>query len=103
MEVLWHPLLFSAAIFGVLICSKVAMSELRAQECENRAETCYQVVPYQPPAILPMFEQRNRSFEFAGKNWVVRQDWNDIGVAAVVWESVSPSRLYGSCNCVNDL
>ena len=54
---------------------------------ENGA--CYQLVPYQPPAILPMFEQKTRNFEFVGKSWTVKQDWEDIGVASVVWESVS--------------
>lgn len=53
--------------------------------------TCSQVVPYRPhyiSTILPMFHQEQRPFQFAGKEWVIKQQWDEIGVAAVVWESV---------------
>lgn len=76
-------------VLGFLLAPDQAMSEERA--CSNT--DCYQVVPYQPKSILPMFEQKSRSFEFAGKTWVVIQEWEEIGVASVVWEPVS------NCNC----
>lgn len=50
--------------------------------------TCYEVVAYQPSRILPMFDQHTRSFDIAGKEWVIQQRWDDIGVASVVWEPV---------------
>lgn len=52
---------------------------------------CYDVVPYKPAqlGILPMFSEESRKFEFAGKTWQIKQQWEEIGVASVVWESVS--------------
>lgn len=62
---------------------------------------CYQLVPYKPDydnPILPMFHQENRSFSFAGREWIIKQQWEEIGVAAVVWESVSfYSTLFYMC------
>ena len=49
----------------------------------------FQLVPYQPSPILSEFHQVKRSFEFAGKVWTVHQQWNDVGLASVVWEAVS--------------
>ena len=48
-----------------------------------------EVVPYNPVSILPVFEERQREFHFAGRKWVVAQQWSELGVAAVVWEAVS--------------
>jgi hypothetical protein len=50
---------------------------------------CYQLVPYKPSPVLPVFQEEKRSFEFAGKEWTVYQQWDDVGLAAVVWEAVS--------------
>jgi len=53
---------------------------------------CYQLVPYEPESvnsILPTFHQERRSFKLAGKEWIIRQQWADVGVASVVWEAVS--------------
>ena len=50
---------------------------------------CYQLVPYKPSPVLPVFQEEKRSFEFAGKEWSVHQQWNDVGLASVVWEAVS--------------
>lgn len=50
---------------------------------------CYQLVPYKPSPVLPVFQEEKRSFEFAGKEWSVHQQWDDVGLAAVVWEAVS--------------
>ncbi len=57
---------------------------------ESDAATCYEIVAYQPSrGILPMFDEKTRNFEIAGKNWVIQQRWDEIGVASVVWEAVS--------------
>ena len=71
----------------VLFWSVAMMASLKSQD------QCYQVVPYRADhgnTILPMFHQENRSFNFSGKEWIIKQQWEEIGVAAVVWESVSP-------------
>lgn len=55
------------------------------QTCQN---TCSELVPYEPPRILPQFHEPQRRFEFGGKEWVVLQQWGELGVPAVVWEAV---------------
>lgn len=66
---------------------------------------CYQLVPYKPSPVLPVFQEEKRSFEFAGKEWSVHQRWNDVGLASVVWEAVSIVSLSlfvhcGTCNII---
>lgn len=62
----------------------------------------YQVVPYVSVVPKPLLEIERR-FEFAGLEWVIEQQWDQIGLAAVVWEAVSfkllPSldRVLGVC------
>lgn len=51
----------------------------------------YQVVPYVSVVPEPLLEAERR-FEFARREWVVEQRWNQIGLAAVVWEAVSFNR-----------
>ena len=48
---------------------------------------CQQLVPYEPVRFLP-FQDLKREFVFASKKWVILQQWNEIGLAAVVWEAV---------------
>lgn len=46
------------------------------------------IVPYDSSAIfLRPFHAKERSFEFAGRTLTVFQNWNDVGVAAVVWDA----------------
>lgn len=50
----------------------------------------FQLVLYEPNRrILPIFHEKSRIFEFAGKQWTILQQWDEIGVASVVWEAVS--------------
>ena len=60
----------------------------------NSESAGYQLVPYKPSPILPVFQEEKRSFRFAGKEWTVLQQWNDVGLAAVVWEAVSKCYLF---------
>lgn len=62
----------------------------------NSGSAGYQLVPYKPSPILPVFQEEKRSFRFAGKEWTVLQQWNDVGLAAVVWEAVSKCYLFVS-------
>jgi len=46
------------------------------------------LVPYDPSAaILSPFLAKERTFEFAGRTLTVFQNWNDVGVAAVIWDA----------------
>lgn len=46
------------------------------------------LVPYDASAIiLSSFHAKERSFEFAGRTLTVFQNWNDVGVAAVIWDA----------------
>jgi len=76
---------------------EAAVSEGDPSTCLNDAEVpCQQLVPYEPVRFLP-FQDNQREFVFAGKEWVIVQQWNEIGLAAVVWEAVSCS---GKANTV---
>ena len=58
-------------------------------DAANTESAGYQLVPYKPSPVLPVFQEEKRLFEFAGKEWMVHQQWNDVGLASVVWEAVS--------------
>lgn len=46
------------------------------------------VVPYDE-STLPLFHKPVREFHIAGQKIVVKQNWKELGVAAVVWDAVS--------------
>ena len=60
----------------------------------TQADQSRQIVLYQPAKIIPPFQESTRQFSLAGKEWLITQQWNEIGVAAVVWEAVSLSEVY---------
>ena len=53
----------------------------------------YQLVPYKPNPILSVFHEVKRLFIFGGVEWTIHQQWNDVGLASVVWEAVSTSNV----------
>lgn len=60
-----------------------------SDDARNNETTGYELVPYKPSPVLPVFQEEKRLFKFAGKEWTVHQQWNDVGLASVVWEAVS--------------
>ena len=50
-----------------------------------------QLVVYNPPQFLQPLQQKERREEFASREWIIQQNWDGVGVAAVVWEPVSLS------------
>lgn len=46
--------------------------------------------------VLSIFNQPEREFNFAGQKLKISQDWNKLGVAAVVWDAVSVVYLYNT-------
>ncbi len=63
--------------------------DMTHKDIDNVPVPCGQLVVYEPPKILPQFQEPEKQFEFAGREWVILQRWNDLGVPAVVWEAVS--------------
>lgn len=45
------------------------------------------LVPYSPPKTLGIFHQSERNFTFAERTLTIYQDWEEGGVAAVVWDA----------------
>ena len=45
------------------------------------------------PTAFHEFREETKSFTFVNKELVIKQKWEDLGVAAVVWDAVS-----NSCN-----
>ena len=54
----------------------------------NNPTHCSQLALYQPSKVLPIFQEKKREFEIAGRKWIIVQQWNEIGLAAVIWEAV---------------
>ena len=50
--------------------------------------TSLALVPYDENRVMP-HEKAVREFTLAGHVFTIKQDWNSLGVAAVVWDSVS--------------
>lgn len=55
-------------------------------DCGTVNRACNQLVLYQP--VFPVLQQDKRLFEFAGKKWEICQQWDKIGISAVIWEAV---------------
>ena len=67
----------------------------------------HQLVVYNPPQFLKPLQEREKRLVFGGREWIIEQNWDSVGVAAVVWEPVSPplyrklfllSTLYEHCS-----
>ena len=55
------------------------------------SDHCTQIVPYNPPEIIKPFHEKTRQLFICGREWTLTQDWEQSGVAGVVWEAVSSS------------
>ena len=53
-----------------------------------------QLVVYSPPKFLEPLLEREKKVVFAGREWVIEQNWDGVGIAAVIWEPVSLSVLF---------
>lgn len=43
---------------------------------------------YKPPQFLQPLQEKEKRVKFAGHEWIIQQNWDSVGVAAVVWEPV---------------
>ena len=46
------------------------------------------------PTPLDAFRKETKRFTFVGREIVIKQKWEEIGVAAVVWDAVSRIVIY---------
>lgn len=66
--------------------------KIGAEGCEgpDMQSPTMALVPYNKNNdVLSIFNQPEREFNFAGQKLKISQDWNKLGVAAVVWDAVS--------------
>lgn len=68
---------------AILICLSIIFSPSFPANVSEMA-----IVPYDSSAVfLSSFHAKERSFEFGGRTLTIFQNWNDVGVAAVVWDA----------------
>lgn len=74
---------FTHCLTAILICLSIISSPTFATNLSEMA-----IVPYDSSAVfLSPFHAKERSFEFGGRTLTIFQNWNDVGVAAVVWDA----------------
>ncbi|XP_077997737.1 protein N-lysine methyltransferase METTL21A-like [Glandiceps talaboti] len=67
-------------------CDRKKKAENQSSEPEPPNSQSMAVVVYNPTHIQP-FKLQDRQFRFVGKDISIKQDWGNIGVAAVVWDA----------------
>ncbi|XP_031568402.1 protein N-lysine methyltransferase METTL21A-like [Actinia tenebrosa] len=53
----------------------------------QKASASMALVPYSPHKTLGIFHKSERNFTFVGRTLTIHQDWEEGGVAAVVWDA----------------
>lgn len=53
-----------------------------------------QIVPYQQLSFMKTFSKESRDFNSSVGKWKLMQNWNDHGVAGVIWNAVSYNIYY---------
>lgn len=71
-------------------CKDTSMNSTTHSDIQRTTKE-FQLVLYQPNVALPIFQEEQREFQIAGRTWRIVQQWNQIGLAAVVWEAVGIS------------
>nr|XP_054767020.1 protein N-lysine methyltransferase METTL21A-like [Lytechinus pictus] len=67
------------------LVKKRTMAE-ETNECSSVPSSENALVLYSPP-ILERFHRSERTFHLANRNFSIKQNWADFGVAAVVWDA----------------
>ncbi|XP_014669857.1 PREDICTED: protein N-lysine methyltransferase METTL21A-like [Priapulus caudatus] len=75
-------------IYGSVVTEgeKSAAQQRRAATLPTTTTTSA-VVLYEPVSLVKQFHEKTQNLKFAGRDIVLSQDWNNYGVAAVVWEA----------------
>ena len=91
------PIFVVGRVVKLLIAIELVMSvESISNSCDTDSnkspdcDSCYALVPYNPNnRLLSEFYERSKQFLFRGFKVEVFQEYDNIGVAGVVWEGVS--------------
>lgn len=85
---------FSLLCF-LLICTSVIAVVTEMAKHKDKAENT-QLVHYNHQFFDP-FHKPSYQFNLAGKDWIITQDWDQLGVAGVIWKAVS----YSYCHLID--
>ena len=72
-------------VFTIVLFLHLLLNVVMTDKDQSNKE----LVLYTQPSFLQVFSKEVRLFEVNGMTWKVKQDWNQLGVAGVIWESVS--------------
>ncbi|XP_069107770.1 protein N-lysine methyltransferase METTL21A-like [Argopecten irradians] len=70
----------------ILVCADNGSCDADRCVSEEKGMASQAVVIYDESKISP-FHKPNRKFLFVGKELVIKQDWEGLGIAAVVWDA----------------
>ena len=71
----------------ILILTSVTFCEHSESPVSRNQSAHMALVVYEPPKIFEVFQAGSREFSFAGHVLNINQDWENNGVAAVVWDA----------------
>lgn len=66
----------------------VISSLTRSMSDTRRGEQCSDLVPYVKPVILREFSSDHRAVTINMRKFQLHQDWQQNGIAGVIWDSV---------------
>ncbi|EJW77542.1 hypothetical protein WUBG_11548 [Wuchereria bancrofti] len=67
---------------------KINSSLIRNMLNTDSEKHCSALIPYAKPIILREFSNEHRIVTINGQTFQLRQDWQQNGVAGVIWDSV---------------
>lgn len=82
-------------------CTPLDLDNCGADDKMSSSHPSSALVLYAPPSFLEPFQQERRMFTLSGQKVHIHQKWNELGVAAVVWDAVSRI-LYVQLKCMHD-
>ncbi|CAG9538842.1 unnamed protein product [Cercopithifilaria johnstoni] len=74
-------------IFLLLLCVNINSALIYTMADTYRQEHCSALVPYVGPMILREFLSDYRNVTISGRTFRLRQNWQQNGVAGVIWDS----------------
>lgn len=96
---MWFQFHFDSVNTFLLISLVVWPNECQADKetCDMTCEKQNTAVVLYDESLLSPFMKQSRSFTFVSREIVVKQDWGQLGVAAVVWDAVSRMHYIWYC------
>ena len=84
---------FSSAEYCDIHNEGHSMDESETESCSKDYDSSQALVLYSEDVLLP-FHKQSRTFKYASRDIVIKQEWKKLGVAAVVWDAVSARQFY---------